>query len=209
MDRFTCTGPLQAQLAQIVNGGIIVGDGREYNRECLKAQSMDLVYSLLVMIRAREESDTKSKRVKAAIRRQRQGSIAGTWRAPIRVGKNPQWVREYESGGFEPPDDRAAAVSCPHRNVQTGTRPSPDRPRARRPLAQDYRQRPLDVEPHLPAAGEPDADRREVGRGRRANVPARSVNGNLQARTRKSSLPHNALINSHNAHTPLYDALLK
>ncbi|MFA8394803.1 recombinase family protein [Burkholderia ubonensis] len=71
---------------------------------------MDLVYSLLVMIRAHEESDTKSKRVKAAVRRQCEGWIAGTWRAPIRVGKDPHWVRETEGGGFELAADRASAV---------------------------------------------------------------------------------------------------
>ncbi len=115
LDRLSRAEPLQAQaqLAQIVNAGITVvtaSDGREYNRERLKAQPMDLVYSLLVMIRAHEESDTKSKRVKAAIRRQCLGWIAGTWRAPIRVGKDPHWVRETENGGFELADDRAAAV---------------------------------------------------------------------------------------------------
>ncbi|MBR8351163.1 recombinase family protein [Burkholderia cenocepacia] len=115
LDRLSRAEPLQAQaqLAQIVNAGITVvtaSDGREYNRERLKAQPMDLVYSLLVMIRAHEESDTKSKRVKAAIRRQCQGWMAGTWRTPIRVGKDPHWVRETEAGRFELADDRAAAV---------------------------------------------------------------------------------------------------
>lgn len=115
LDRLSRAEPLQAQaqLAQIVNAGITVvtaSDSREYNRERLKAQPMDLVYSLLVMIRAHEESDTKSKRVKAAIRRQCQGWIAGTWRTPIRVGKDPHWVRETAAGGFELADDRASAV---------------------------------------------------------------------------------------------------
>ncbi|KVN79405.1 recombinase family protein [Burkholderia ubonensis] len=115
LDRLSRAEPLQAQaqLAQIVNAGITVvtaSDGREYNRERLKAQPMDLVYSLLVMIRAHEESDTKSKRVKAAVRRQCQGWIAGTWRAPIRVGKDPHWVRESEGGGFELIPERAEAV---------------------------------------------------------------------------------------------------
>ncbi|MGS1033090.1 recombinase family protein [Burkholderia glumae] len=114
LDRLSRAEPLQAQaqLAQIVNAGITVvtaSDGREYNRERLKAQPMDLVYSLLVMIRAHEESDTKSKRVKAAIRRQCQGWIAGTWRAPVRVGKDPQWVREVD-GRFELIPERAAAI---------------------------------------------------------------------------------------------------
>lgn len=98
LDRLSRAEPIQAQaqLAQIINAGITVvtaSDGREYNRAGLKAQPMDLVYSLLVMIRAHEESDTKSKRVKAAIRRQCEGWIAGTYRGVIRNGKDPAWVR--------------------------------------------------------------------------------------------------------------------
>ncbi len=97
LDRLSRAEPIkaQAQLAQIINAGITVvtaSDGREYNREKLKAQPMDLVYSLLVMIRAHEESDTKSKRVKAAIRRQCEGWIAGTYRGVIRNGGDPGWL---------------------------------------------------------------------------------------------------------------------
>ncbi|WP_205299356.1 recombinase family protein [Paraburkholderia sp. Cy-641] len=115
LDRLSRAEPIQAQaqLAQIVNAGITVvtaSDGRAYNRERLKAQPMDLVYSLLVMIRAHEESDTKSKRVKASIRRQCQAWIAGTSRTPIRVGKDPQWVRPAATGGFELIPERAEAV---------------------------------------------------------------------------------------------------
>lgn len=98
LDRLSRAEPIQAQaqLAQIINAGITVvtaSDGREYNREKLKAQPMDLVYSLLVMIRAHEESDTKSKRVKAAIRRQCEGWIAGTYRGLIRNGGDANWLR--------------------------------------------------------------------------------------------------------------------
>lgn len=101
LDRLSRAEPLQAQaqLAQIINAGITVvtaSDGREYNREGLKAQPMDLVYSLLVMIRAHEESDTKSKRVKASIRRQCESWVAGTYRGLIRNGKDPQWIRRTE-----------------------------------------------------------------------------------------------------------------
>lgn len=115
LDRLSRAEPIQAQaqLAQIVNGGITVvtaSDGREYNRERLKAQPMDLVYSLLVMIRAHEESDTKSKRVKAAIRRQCQAWIAGTGRAPVRNGKDPHWTRLASDGRFELVPERAEAV---------------------------------------------------------------------------------------------------
>lgn len=98
LDRLSRAEPIQAQgqLAQIVNAGITVvtaSDGKAYSREHLKANPMDLVYSLLVMIRAHEESDTKSKRVVASIRRQCMGWQAGTWRGVIRNGKDPAWVR--------------------------------------------------------------------------------------------------------------------
>ena len=98
LDRLSRAEPImaQAQLAQIINAGITVvtaSDGKEYNREHLKANPMDLVYSLLVMIRAHEESDTKSKRVKASIRRQCEKWIAGTNRELIRNGKDPAWLR--------------------------------------------------------------------------------------------------------------------
>jgi len=75
----------------------------------IKAQPMDLVYSLLVMIRAHEESDTKSKRVKAAIRRQCVAWQAGTYRGVIRNGKDPHWVR-WNGSAFELVPDRAAAM---------------------------------------------------------------------------------------------------
>jgi DNA invertase Pin-like site-specific DNA recombinase len=114
LDRLSRAEPIQAQaqLAQIINAGITVvtaSDGREYNRAGLKAQPMDLVYSLLVMIRAHEESDTKSKRVKAAIRRQCEGWISGSFRGVIRNGKDPQWVR-LTNGGWELIPERVAAV---------------------------------------------------------------------------------------------------
>lgn len=114
LDRLSRAEPLQAQaqLAQIINAGITVvtaSDGREYNRQSLKAQPMDLVYSLLVMIRAHEESDTKSKRVKAAIRRQCEGWLAGTNRAIIRNGKDPAWLR-WTGSAWELIPSRVEAV---------------------------------------------------------------------------------------------------
>lgn len=114
LDRLSRAEPIQAQaqLAQIVNAGITVvtaSDSKEYNRERLKSNPMDLVYSLLVMIRAHEESDTKSKRVKAAIRRQCLAWQAGTYRGIIRNGKDPKWVR-WTGERFELVQDRAEAM---------------------------------------------------------------------------------------------------
>lgn len=114
LDRLSRAEPLQAQaqLAQIVNAGITVvtaSDGKLYSREHLKANPMDLVYSLLVMIRAHEESDTKSKRVTASIRKQCEAWMAGTYRGPIRNGKDPLWVR-WDGNGWQLIPDRVTAA---------------------------------------------------------------------------------------------------
>lgn len=97
LDRLSRAEPIQAQaqLAQIISAGITVvtaSDGKTYSRAHLKANPMDLVYSLLVMIRAHEESDTKSKRVRASIRRLCEGWIAGTYRGVINQGHDPEWL---------------------------------------------------------------------------------------------------------------------
>ncbi|WP_159912989.1 recombinase family protein [Pantoea sp. 18069] len=114
LDRLSRAEPIQAQaqLAQIVNAGITVvtaSDGKTYSRATLKDNPMDLVYSLLVMIRAHEESDTKSKRVKASIRRMCENWQAGTYRGRIRQGKDPHWLKETEDG-WEFIPERTAAV---------------------------------------------------------------------------------------------------
>ena len=114
LDRLSRAEPIQAQaqLAQIINAGITVvtaSDGKEYSRERLKANPMDLVYSLLVMIRAHEESDTKSKRVTASIRRACEGWMAGTYRGLIRNGQDPVWL-DLVDGAWHIIPSRAEAV---------------------------------------------------------------------------------------------------
>ncbi|BBL25336.1 recombinase family protein [Comamonas terrigena] len=114
LDRLSRAEPIQAQaqLAQIVNAGITVvtaSDGKTYSRQRLKDNPMDLVYSLLVMIRAHEESDTKSKRVKASIRRLCEHWIDGTYKGRIRQGKDPHWVRELDEG-WELVPERVAVI---------------------------------------------------------------------------------------------------
>lgn len=59
----------QATFLQIVNNDITVvtlADGRMYSKESLNANPTDLIISILVMMRAHEESATKARRVKAA-----------------------------------------------------------------------------------------------------------------------------------------------
>lgn len=114
LDRLSRAEPIQAQaqLASIINAGISVvtaSDGKVYSRERLKDNPMDLVYSLLVMIRAHEESDTKSKRVRDAIRRQCRGWIEGTYRGLVRYGQTPGWLRVVD-GKWELIPERAEAL---------------------------------------------------------------------------------------------------
>jgi DNA invertase Pin-like site-specific DNA recombinase len=114
LDRLSRAEPLkaQAQLTQIIHAGIRVvtaADGQEYSLESIKANPYRLIHSLVVMIRAHEESDTKSKRVRAAIRRQCEAWTAGMFRGVIRNGRDPQWLRR-EGDGWALIDERAAAV---------------------------------------------------------------------------------------------------
>jgi hypothetical protein len=70
---------------------------------------MDLLYSLLVMIRAHEESATKSQRIRASIRRRCEQWVAGTYRGKVSSGKDPSWV-VWQNGKFELIPERAAGL---------------------------------------------------------------------------------------------------
>jgi DNA invertase Pin-like site-specific DNA recombinase len=114
LDRLSRAEPIQAQgqLAQIINAGISVvtaSDGKIYSREHLRHNPMDLIHSLIVMIRAHEESATKSKRVRDAIRRQCQGWVAGTYRGLVRYGKTPGWLRVVD-GKWQTVPERVDAI---------------------------------------------------------------------------------------------------
>lgn len=116
LDRLSRADPEEAQeqLKRIVNSGVQVvtaSDGKVYSRESKKANPMDLIYSLILMIRANEESETKSKRVKAAVRRQCEAWIAGKQNGRIVNGRDPGWVRwNKETNSFEHIPERAEAM---------------------------------------------------------------------------------------------------
>ncbi len=107
LDRLSRAEPMesQAQLAQIINAGITVvtaSDGKTYSRESIKANPMDLIFSLLIMIRAHEESDTKSRRVRQSIHARIERWLDGREKGIIRQGRDPRWVRELpDKSGFE------------------------------------------------------------------------------------------------------------
>ena len=114
LDRLSRAEPLTAlaQMTSIIDAGIAVvtaSDRKRYTRASLKANPMDLMHSLLVMIRAHEESETKSRRVRDAIRRQCVGWKAGTYRGLIRYGKTPGWLHVVDLAWQLIPE-RAAAV---------------------------------------------------------------------------------------------------
>jgi DNA invertase Pin-like site-specific DNA recombinase len=114
LDRLSRAEPIlaQAQLAQIINADITVvtaADGKRYSRDILKANPMDLVYSLLVMIRAHEESETKSQRAKAALKKHCEKWQSGNQTNTGRMGKHPQWLQQRDGEwAFVP--ERAAAI---------------------------------------------------------------------------------------------------
>lgn len=114
LDRLSRADPIdaQAQLTSIITAGISVvtaEDNRVYNRANLKANPFDLIHSLLKMIRANEESETKSRRVRDALRRQCQDWISGKSRRLIRFGNTPGWLRAV-GGKWELIPERAGAV---------------------------------------------------------------------------------------------------
>jgi len=104
LDRLSRAEPIvaQNQLTQIILAGISVvtaSDGKVYSREELKRDPMGLIYSILIMIRANEESETKSKRVSDALLR-----AARAWQSGKRVtvpgGRIPAWITRNSEGVF-------------------------------------------------------------------------------------------------------------
>lgn len=97
LDRISRAAPLESQgiIAQIINADITVitaADRKEYNKENIKKNPMDLVYIILVLIRANEESETKSLRVRSALTKQCQDWLAGKRGFRVKCGMSPRWV---------------------------------------------------------------------------------------------------------------------
>lgn len=114
LDRISRAEPLVAmgQMTLIVNAGITLvtaNDRTEYSRELIKKEPHRLFVSLSKMIRANEESETKSIRVTSAIVRLCKDWVAGTYRGKIRNGKDPQWLTETATG-WELHPERAEAL---------------------------------------------------------------------------------------------------
>lgn len=82
-----------------------LSDGKVYTAASLN-NIADLIMSLLVMSRAHEESDLKSRRVRAAWQNKRERAANG---GHVLTARAPAWLR-FRDGSFELIEDRAAIV---------------------------------------------------------------------------------------------------
>lgn len=99
----------QATFLQIVNAGITLvtlkGNPREYSRETVNANPTDLLISLLEMIRAREESETKAQRIRADWLKKRERAAQGE----AITSQIPAWLRR-NGKAFEVHEERAEVI---------------------------------------------------------------------------------------------------
>jgi DNA invertase Pin-like site-specific DNA recombinase len=108
LDRLTRADVLEAQelFTGIIRRGITLVtlfDQRTYSAESVTANPMDLVFSILTMVRGHEESATKSRRMLAAYERKRLDAANGTERKPF-TRMLPAWLRWDETTRkHEPP----------------------------------------------------------------------------------------------------------
>lgn len=112
LDRLSRDRILSAQniMTSLLLAGVRVvtlGDRREYSAESVNANPIDLIASLLVLMRANEESETKSKRLRAVWANKRQAATAGK----RMTATCPAWLEADATGeGFTVREERAAVV---------------------------------------------------------------------------------------------------
>ncbi len=108
LDRLSRAEPIQAlaQLAQIINAGttlVTASDGKQYSREQIKANPMDLVYSLLVVLRTKGPVPHLLTGIGITI-------CGDSGRAL--VGQNSGTRNRDELGGIQPGHRRLHCTSC-------------------------------------------------------------------------------------------------
>ncbi|MCW4117060.1 recombinase family protein [Aurantimonas sp. MSK8Z-1] len=112
LDRVSRASPWDAMpiFQQIINAGITIvtlQDGRAWSVAELRENPFRIFESLMVMIRANQESETKSRRLKAVweAKRRTAGSVALTARAPA-------WLRlDRNVSAFVVDDEKAAVIN--------------------------------------------------------------------------------------------------
>ncbi|MDR6831542.1 DNA invertase Pin-like site-specific DNA recombinase [Bosea sp. BE271] len=122
LDRVSRASPWDAMpvFQQIINAGVTIvtlQDNRTWSREALRDNPYRIFESLLVMIRANEESETKSRRLKAVWDAKRRS--ASTKAMTSRV---PAWLRlEGKPASFVVDEQKAAVVVRIYEMTATGT----------------------------------------------------------------------------------------
>ena len=112
LDRLSRDGARHAlrTLEEIVDFGITVvtlTDRKEYTAETLDNNPMDLLYSILIFIRANEESLTKSRRVRAVWKRKIKAARRGE--KSKMMGGFPRWL-DYVDGKFVINEERGKII---------------------------------------------------------------------------------------------------
>ncbi len=108
----------QSLFLQIVQAGITIvtlTDQRSYSLESLNQNPLDLIVSLVVLMRANEESQTKSLRIRAAFEQKRTNLSERPWSS-----RCPGWLRLGKARGcFVVVEERAAIVQRVFREALT------------------------------------------------------------------------------------------
>jgi DNA invertase Pin-like site-specific DNA recombinase len=86
---------------------VTLSDGKQYTQEAIDADPMSLMMSLMIFIRANEESVMKSKRLKAAWVGKRQRAVAS--KLPL-TARCPGWLQPGNDGQFKLIPERAKVV---------------------------------------------------------------------------------------------------
>ncbi|WP_455961938.1 recombinase family protein [Methylorubrum aminovorans] len=99
LDRFSREDALDVigEFSKVLKSGITIVtllDGQVYSRERIKAEPMALFGSLMVMMRAHEESKTKGKRVGEAWEKKRRAASDA-----VLTSRVPGWLQVVEEGG--------------------------------------------------------------------------------------------------------------
>jgi DNA invertase Pin-like site-specific DNA recombinase len=121
LDRLSRDRILSAQslFLQIVQAGVTIVtlvDQRSYSLEGLNQNPLDLIISLVSMMRANEESEMKSRRIRAAFDVKRAHLAERPW-----TSRCPGWLRlDKASGQFIVVDERANVVRRVYREALAG-----------------------------------------------------------------------------------------
>jgi DNA invertase Pin-like site-specific DNA recombinase len=109
----------QSLFLQIVQAGVTIVtlvDQRSYSLDSLNRNPLDLIVSLVVLMRANEESKTKSLRIRAAFEQKRSKLAEQPWSS-----RCPGWLRlDKARGCFTVVEERAAIVQRVYREALAG-----------------------------------------------------------------------------------------